>query len=341
MPPGVSIVIPARNEERALGRCLDSLLCQDYHEFELIVVNDQSTDQTAEIVRTHAAQDSRVHCVNITTLPPGWTGKNHALARGVSEATAEWLLFTDADTWHAPHALGEHLKYAQAHDIDLLSISPDQECVSVWEKLLQPTVFETFTHWFSYRRINDHKDEQAAGNGQYLMFRRSFYHSIGGHEAVKGCIIEDVELARQTKGAGGTLWFAPARGNVRTRMYHGLREIWQGWAKNLYLLQGKNLPGMLSISIRSVVFDIVPIATLLAGTWFGIHVGILAIAATALITRWRVLQQAWRRLGFDAKYSFLYPLGSGLFLGMLWHSALIHSRGYGVVWKGRICKEPS
>ncbi|HIN33181.1 MAG TPA: glycosyltransferase [Nitrospirales bacterium] len=341
MPPGVSIIVPARNEERSLGRCLDSLLAQDYPDFELIVVDDQSTDCTADLIASRTNQDSRIRSLRVTSLPDGWTGKNYALARGVCEAQGEWLLFTDADTDHAPHALRENLAFAQRHHIDMLSMTPDQECVSVWEKLLQPTIFETLSHWFSYRRINDQRDEQAAGNGQYIMIRRSLYDSIGGHEGIKGCILEDVELARRAKRAGGKLWFAPAQGKIRVRMYHTFAEIWNGWAKNLYLLQGRSMRGLLRTSARITLLDVAPATVLILGTWYGIHAGLLAIAGMMLMVRWAKLHRRWRELGFDTHYAPLHPLGSGIFIGLLWYSAMRHEGGFGIAWKGRQCKEPT
>ncbi len=339
MPPSISIIVPARNEERTLGRCLDSLLAQDYGDFELIVVDDQSTDHTADLITRRTTQDSRIRSLRITSLPAGWTGKNYALACGVCEAHGAWLLFTDADTWHAPHALRENLSFAQHHHISILSMSPDQECVSAWEKLLQPTIFETLNYWFSYRRINDPRDEQAAGNGQYIMIRRSLYDTIGGHESIKGCILEDVELARRAKHTGGTLWFAPAQGKVRVRMYHTLTEIWNGWAKNLYLLQDRSTWRLLRTSARTILLDIAPTAILMFGTWHSIHTALLAIAGITLIARWRNLRQRWQELGFDTQYALFHPIGSGIFLGLLWYSAIRHKGGFGIAWKGRLCKE--
>ena len=340
MPPTVSIIVPVRNEERSLGRCLDSLLAQDYQSFELIVVDDQSTDLTADLIASQSAQDPRIRSLQITNLPMGWTGKNYALARGVCEAQGEWLLFTDADTWHAPYALTETLHFAQHHHIDMLSMSPDQECVGAWEKLLQPTIFETLSHWFSYRRINDQRDEQAAANGQYILTRRSFYAAIGGHEDVKERILEDVELARRAKHAGGRLWFTPAQGKVRVRMYHTFAEIWNGWAKNLYLLQDQSTQSLLQTSARIALTNVAPATVLTLGTWYSLHPGFLAIAWLILIGRWSVLHHRWRALGFETQYAPFHPVSSGIFLGLLWYSAMRHIGGLGVAWKGRLCKEP-
>tara|TARA_B100000315_G_scaffold260775_1_gene325094 strand:- start:10380 stop:11405 length:1026 start_codon:yes stop_codon:yes gene_type:complete len=337
--PSVSIIVPARNEERALGRCLDSLLAQNYEDFELIVVDDQSTDHTPDLISTRTSQDSRIRNLRITNLPAGWTGKNHALACGAHNAHGKWLLFTDADTWHAPHSLKDNLTFAQYHHIDILSMSPDQECVSVSEKLLQPTIFSTLSYWFAYCHINDPQDEQAAGNGQYIMIRRSLYKTIGGHEKIKGCILEDVELARRAKRAGGTLWFAPAQGKVRVRMYHTLKEIWNGWAKNLYLLQKQSPQSLLRTSTHIILLDIAPTAILMLSTWYSIHTALLVTAGIMLIARWHNLCQQWRKLGFDTQYTTFYPIGSSLFLGLLWYSAILHKGGFRIVWKGRFCKE--
>ena len=340
MSPSVSIIVPARNEARSLGRCLDSLLAQDYSDIELIVVDDQSTDGTADIIAKRVTQDARVRSVRVTDLPAGWTGKNYALSRGMHHADGEWLVFTDADTWHAPHALTDTMDFARLHHIDMLSMSPDQECVGMWEKLLQPAIFETLSHWFPYRRTNDAQDEQAAGNGQYIMIRRSVYTMIGGHEGVRAYVLEDVELARRVKHAGGKLWFSPAHGRVRVRMYHSFAEIWGGWAKNLYLLQNQSTSGgLLQTSTRITLFDILPSTMLVLGMWYNAHTGLLAVAGVLIVARWSSLHRRWRALGFDTQLTPLHPVGSGILLGLLWYSAMRHKGGLGVTWKGRVYKE--
>jgi len=340
VPPTVSIIVPARNEERTLFQCLTSLLMQDYHDFELIVVNDQSTDQTLNLITAQEAQDARVRSLTITTLPEGWTGKNHALSRGTQEAKGEWLLFTDADTYHMASTLRETLEFAQRQQLDMLSLSPDQECVGFWEQLLQPTIFETLSHWFSYQRINNQDDPQAASNGQYILIKQSFYNMLGGHHAIQQSILEDVELAQRTKRAGGKLWFAPAHGKVRVRMYNTFKEIWNGWAKNLYLLQKQGQEHLFETSMRIILFDITPGIILTLGAWFGIPLSILVLAGVLLLVRGLMLTVRWQTLGFATHYAPLYPLGSSLVLLLLWYSAIRHIGNFGVSWKGRLCKDP-
>src|SRR5215467_8607429 len=247
--PQVSVIIPARNEEASLGTCLESSVSQSGVNFEIIVVNDHSTDRTREI----AASFPSVRVIEAGPLPSGWTGKNNAVATGAREAQGEWLLFTDADTVHLPGSLQRALAEAAEHKADMISYSPEQIAVTFWEMAVLPVVFAELARQFPPSKVSDPRSPQAAANGQFLFIRRQVYDAIGGHAAVASEILEDVALARRIKAAGYKLRFRYSE-SVRTRMYRNFAQLREGWTKNLALLFPR--PGWLAA--KSLVLWAVP-----------------------------------------------------------------------------------
>ena len=181
------------------------------HLRELIVVDDASTDRTAEILAGLGREFPLLRTVRLESLPAGWMGKSHAAAAGAETATGEWLLFTDADTEHLPGSLEAMLGRAREEKADLLSLSPGQQTVTWWEKSIIPYVFIELARMFPFEEVSDPASPQAAANGQYLLVRRSVYNEIGGFAAVRGEILDDVALARLVKQRGGRLVFCRAR----------------------------------------------------------------------------------------------------------------------------------
>jgi len=235
--PEVSVIVPARNEEASLRTCLESLVSQSGVEFEIIVVDDHSTDRTREIALSFAAAaGSRLRVVEAGPLPAGWTGKNNAVVTGVHQARGEWLLFTDADTVHLPGSLARAIAEAKEHRVDMLSYSPEQIAVTFWEMAVLPVVFAELARQYPPSKVSDPNSPAAAANGQYILVKREVYDAVGGHAAVAGEILEDVALARAFKAAGKGIRFCHAAGAVRTRMYRNWSQLRDGWTKNLALL---------------------------------------------------------------------------------------------------------
>ena len=230
--PLVSIIVPARNEEACLATCLDSLVAQTGISFEIIVVDDDSTDRTAEIARSFPG----VKLVPAGPLPDNWTGKNNAMSAGAKVAKGKWLLFTDADTVHQPGSLARAVTEAQQHGAALLSYSPQQEVRGFWEKAVMPVIFAELATTYPPEAVNDPASPIAAANGQYLMISREAYDAVGGHAAVAGDLLEDVALVRLVKGSGRKIFFRYSGDAVRTRMYRSFAQLREGWTKNLALL---------------------------------------------------------------------------------------------------------
>lgn len=235
----LSVIIPARNEEDSIARAVESLALQP-ETGEIIVVNDQSTDRTPSILNDLAAHYPKLKIMNTCELPAGWVGKNFAVATGAAAAAGDWLLFTDADTFHFPGSAQHALNDAIARHADLVSYSPEQETASFWERSLIPQVYFVLARRYSFDRVNDASLPDAAANGQFLMIRKEVYQAVGGHREIADAILEDVAFARRVKQQGYQLYFASGRGIVRTRMYRSFEAMWQGWTKNLYLLIGNS-----------------------------------------------------------------------------------------------------
>src|SRR5437899_10018778 len=230
--PEVSIIVPARNEEPCLRACLESLLAQGGVSSEIIVVNDASTDRTGEIAHSF----SGVKVIDPGPLPMGWTGKNHALTTGAQQARGEWLLFTDADTFHRPGSLARSLAEAKKHGAALLSYSPEQEVHGFWEKAVMPVIFAELAATYRPSQVSDPASPAAAANGQYLLISREAYDAVGGHAAVATSLLEDVALARAMKASGRKIFFRFGGDAIRTRMYRSFAQLREGWTKNLALL---------------------------------------------------------------------------------------------------------
>lgn len=239
----VSVIVPARNEEASLGACLESLVTQSGIDFEVIVVDDNSTDRTKEVARSYAT--SRVADVltrpSVTVipappLPTGWTGKNNAMSAGANIAQGKWLLFTDADTVHKPGSLECAVAEAEQHGAALLSYSPEQEVRGFWEKAVMPVIFAELAATYPPKKVSDPAFPIAAANGQYLLISREAYGAINGHTRIAGTLLEDVGMARLVKSSGRKIFFRYGGDAVRTRMYRNWAQMKEGWTKNLALL---------------------------------------------------------------------------------------------------------
>ncbi|MGH9530670.1 MAG: glycosyltransferase family 2 protein [Terriglobales bacterium] len=326
--PTVSIIVPARNEEACLGRCLESLVAQTGVSFEIIVVNDGSTDRTGEIAESFAG----VRVINAPPLRAGWTGKNSAVFAGANEARGAWLLFTDADTVHYAGSLARAIAEAQQHSASLLSYSPEQEVHSFWEKALMPVIFAELAATYRPAQVSDPASPAAAANGQYLLITRDTYDAVGGHKTVASNLLEDVDLARAVKASGRKLRFRYGGDAVRTRMYRSIAQLREGWTKNLALL----FPSPLRLAaLRFAEFTVFS-GTAIAACVSAIHgESLTSVVATgiaaSLYSRFLLrIRKAHFRFGANLLSIFGLPLFSYLLI----RSQLCHKKGQ-VNWKGR------
>ena len=326
--PVVSVMVPARNEVECLGECLQSLVEQEGVGFEVVVVDDGSTDRTREIAESFAG----VLVVDAGLLPAGWSGKNNALTAGVRQAKGEWLLFTDADTVHRPGSLAGALAEARAQGAALLSYSPEQEVHGFWERAVMPVVFAELAGKYRPVEVSDPRSAVAAANGQYLLVSREAYEAVGGHAAIAGDLLEDVALARAVKRSGRKIFFRYGGDAVRTRMYRSFGQMREGWTKNLALL----FPSPLRLAwLRLTEFVLIVGSGAVAGrlgakdrAGAAIAMGVLCVVLYGLFLR-RI-----RQAHFSWSSDALAVVGLPMFSYLLLRSKVAHREGK-VSWKGR------
>jgi hypothetical protein len=324
----VSAIVPARNEERTIGQAVRSLAEQPEIQ-EIVVVNDQSSDGTGEILRRLAAEQPKLRACEAGPLPAGWVGKNHAAWLGAQRAECDWLLFTDADAVHLRGSAARALAEAKSFGADLVSYSPGQEMHTWWERALIPCIFCRLSQLYSYAVINDPDSPAAAANGQYLLIRRKAYEQIGGHAAVHDEVLEDVALARLAKSAGFRLHFGLGDHICRVRMYSSFQAMWEGWSKNLLPLVSWS--GQRVTRELLSVMPWIPLLCLLLTPW---HVVFGALGFLLLAGRHASYAAQLRKNRFPLSSVLYYLVGVGLYCAALLASDWGYARGK-IAWKGR------
>ncbi|HEV8320886.1 MAG TPA: glycosyltransferase family A protein [Myxococcota bacterium] len=339
-PARVSVVVAAKDEEANIEACLRSVLAQDHPRFELLVVNDRSTDATGTILQRLSEEfGGRMRVLTVERLPEGWGGQNHALRQGVSATSGEWLCFTDADCrWDSPRTLAVACAETLAHRADLFSLLPRMEAPTIWEKLYVPVCCLVFLMRLRLGDVNRADRPAAYANGAFMMARRAAYEALGGHERVRGEVNDDVALARHAKAAGYRVRVAGNSGLVRTRMYGSPRQAWNGWTRNFLgtLQSGRALAAALAATLALFVlpwagFAACAALALRAGpSWNG---AALAWGAALLATHagmWVV----YATFGCPAAASLLYLAGA-IFVAGVAASALGRAvRKTRTVWHG-------
>lgn len=352
LPPAdpvlISVCIPARNEERNIGRCVEALLAQTYPNYEIIVLDDRSTDSTPEILKTLAEisnlREGQLEIINGSNLPAGWAGKPHALTQAASMARGEWLCFIDADTFVTPDALAAVYAKAIETKADLFTIMTNQIMGTFWERAVLPLVMLALSVGFSPRKVNDPNRKDAIANGQFIFIKRDVYEAVGGHEAIKRSIVEDKDLAMLVKCKGYRLVVAAGRKVASTRMYTSLAEMWEGWTKNIYLGlkddRGLLLLGVFGAFLAFTAALLLPawviwgvILTVAGSGLEGFVVLVEALLLWVYLIYWRV--RASRGMDIPIWYALTVPLGAGVFASMMVTSAWNVLSGKGVTWKGR------
>jgi chlorobactene glucosyltransferase len=338
--PLVSILVPARNEEINIKNCLTSLLEQDYPNLEVIVLNDNSEDKTGEILKSVQQNYPRLKIISGKSLIKGWTGKTYACKQLAEEAKGKWLLFTDADTTHNKSSLREAMHIALYRKADLLSVFPKNEMKTFPEKLIMPmlyfTSFVLLPHYFV-----DKKGfvKFAMAVGPFMLFRRSAYDKIGGHESVKYSILEDVNIAKKIKEAGLHLVVADGQSGCSVRMYRNFREIWNGFSKNIFAGFNYSTPMLFIIDILYLILFFLPflflVLYLISGS-IDTRATILVIVQVIILYLIRILLSLKFKLGLIS--TLLHPLGALLVPVIAFNSWRWIASGTGAKWKGRVYK---
>jgi len=336
--PLVSVLIPARNEERNILRLMESLLSQNYENLEIIVLDDQSTDRTREFLERLKEQKAakRIKILEGKALPRGWMGKNFACHQLAQEAHGEILLFLDADTWLAPEAIKAGLSALYETQSDFLSLLPTEVTGTIWEKMIIPFMHFAPMCLLPFRLIRTNPNPLISmAVGQFMMFRRAAYFKIGGHASVKGEVVEDIMLARRIKEFGLTPLFLDGNSLVFCRMYRNLKEVWLGFSKFLFaVFQFRLLPLILVMGVFDALF-LFPFFYL-----FRIFLkGDYPVLAELLIFL-QVMAIIWLRLRHSLRFqsrgdALLHPFSLIHINLIALFSVFLHISGIGVIWKGR------
>jgi chlorobactene glucosyltransferase len=253
----ISVLVPARNEEANLGRCLDSLLAQSYPELEILVMDDDSTDGTWALLQDYAVRHpERIRVFRNDRLPPGWVGKCWACSRLAEQATGRWLAFVDADTFHHPDSIRRAVQEARRRGSSLVSYVPDLVLGSLAEKIGVPVITFAFYLLFPMGAVRWLKSRYAAmAVGTFLLVRRETYERIGGHAGLRHDIVEDVSMARAVKESGEPVDLLDGTGLLYTRFYHSAREVWNGFSKAAFGAFGFSfLPYILTLVFAYALF---------------------------------------------------------------------------------------
>lgn len=338
----VTIVIPARNESETIETVVRSILASSYRPFELLVVDDRSTDDTAAVVERLAAGDARLRLVPGEPLPEGWYGKPWACFQGARAGTGDVLLFTDADTRHEPELLGRAVAALGRERADLVTVAPHQRCVTFWERVVMPQIWLLLGIRYHPRRVNGARRERdVIANGQFILTTREAYEAAGTHAAVRHEVAEDLALAQAYFRHGRRVHFAFAERLMETRMYQGLASLVEGWSKNVYLGGRQSFPeepalrGLVPVMLLAALgFWLLPPLALLAGA-LGAGVGSLsqaAIAAVGLsVLFWGLISHGMK---IPVAYGLLYPLGALTAIYIVLRSTWRGARR--VEWRGRV-----
>jgi chlorobactene glucosyltransferase len=337
----VSVIIPARNEAATIETAVCSVLATTYRPVELLVVDDRSSDNTAGIVERLGREDPRIRVIRGEELPEGWYGKAWACIQGYRRAGGELLLFTDADTLHGPELLAHAVGALLQEKADLVTVAPLQRCVTFWERIIMPQIWLLLGLRFHPRAVNRaRRARDVIANGQFILATREGYEAVGTHAAVRHEVAEDLALAQAYLRHGRRIHFAFAHTLMETRMYRSLRELLEGWSKNVYLggrasfpeepVRRALVPVMLGLAL---LFWLIPpmAAALLMATGGPAGLTAAALVATALsVLFWMLICYG---MAIPAGYALGFPLGAIMTLYIVARSTWRGGRR--VEWRGR------
>ena len=338
--PKVSIILPARNEEEFIGKCLDSLIKQDYENYEIIVIDDSSEDKTGKIILEYAKKSSKIIPVSAKPKPDGWIGKNWACMEGYRKATGELLLFTDADTKHSKNVLSLAVSHLISFNLDALSAIPKMLTFDFWTKITLPMI-STFLHTrFSALNVNNPSKKTGYFFGSFFILKKKTYEEVGMHEGVKQEIIEDGALGKKVKELG-----------YKMKMVRGDHLIDAVWARDkitlwnalkrlmvpLYLQNGKIAIGIFFavLFLLFIPFPIFAISILLPAETISAKMLCISAAIASILIYTGAIIEVKIGLKLRLVYALFAPLG-GLVVVLGFLSGLIQAKSdSSVTWKER------
>ncbi len=343
--PLVSILVPARNEERrVLNAALSSMLGQDYGNYEIVAVDDRSTDRTGEMLRAIADANERLRVVNGAELPAGWLGKPHAMQQALAASHGEWVLATDADMIFERRAVRTAVAQALAGKYDAVTFIPRVICLTFWERVFMPVFGWFMIMALPVHRVNNPKRREAIGIGGFFLMRREALKRVGEYKAVCAEVAEDLRMAEALKRSGARLRVEYAPDLTATRMQTNFGEIWEGFTKNLFAGAEFSLLKAMAGGFGVLIFAVAPVFVAFLCASIGIISGaqlgtgwvrVFVPATLVWIIQVSIFAIVNKRCDVPVAYAFTVPLGHALFVAILANSAIKIATGSGVTWKGR------
>ncbi len=331
--PLISVLVPARNEERKIKDCILSLLKQDYPNLEIIVLDDNSKDRTYEIVKEISKANKKLKVLKGKVLPEHWTGKNWACYQLFQASKGEWLAFTDADTIHKPNSISSAHRVAIKNDSQFVTYIPGLITKKLSEGLILPIMHFSFLCLFPLGLINRLKDPRISlGIGPFMFFRKDFYYKIGGHKYIKNEIVDDIILARNVKKSMGKISIVDGSDTLEVRFYRGFKEIWKGFSKNAYgVFENSPFIVLITITVNYFLF-IYPYFLFIKSLNTKNFISISAFQVT-IISAMKILLAI--RFNTSIFLGLLHPLSCIIFLLILINSFRLWVVEKGVEWKDR------
>lgn len=338
--PKVSIILPARNEEEFITKCLDSLVDQDYENYEIIAIDDRSEDRTGQIISSFAQKNSKIIHVTAEPKPENWMGKNWACFEGFKRSAGELLLFTDADTKHSKKMVSLSVSHLLSENLDALTVIPKMLCLDFWTRVTLP-MLSTFLHTrFSALRVNDPSKKTGYFFGSFFIIKRKAYESVGTHEGVKGELVEDGALGKKVKESGFKMKMVRAEHLLEAVWARDLPTLWHA-LKRLVIplyLQNKKMAVGIFFAVLFLLFMPFPILTYAAsfansGTSFSLLFSISVITAGLLYIA--AILEAKKGLGLGLVHALLGPIGSFMIVVGFASGILQVKSNKALMWRGR------
>ena len=335
--PKVSVILPARNEQQFIGKCLESLRAQDYPDYEIVCVDDSSEDETGAIIAGHAAESARVVHVTAAPKPDGWMGKNWACSQGYARSSGELLLFTDSDTVHAPGAISAAASQLLHEGLDALTGIPRIKAPEFWTRVTLPVV-SVFLHTrFSALRVNDPSKKTGYFFGSFFIIRKETYESVGTHEGVRHEIVEDGALGAKVKAAGHRMKMARAEHLVEAVWARDGSTLWEAMKRLMVPLYLQSPPLASGILAAVSALLLAPFVVLACAVWApgdsGAALLAASAAASALVYAGTAMESAHLKSGL--LHALFAPLGA-LVVVAGFAAGLVRARGRNSVsWRGR------
>lgn len=337
-PPLISILIPARNEEKNIKRCLRSLIRQDYPNIEIIVLDDNSADKTASVVSDYAKKNKKIKLISGKPLPFGWLGKSFACQQLADASNGRYILFTDADTLHFKNSVSSAFAAMLANNLDAVSIFARQITVTIHERMMVP-----FANYFLLSFLplllvlRSKKQLFCTAIGQFMLFKKSIYQKIGGHRSVKKEILEDIHISKQVKKHGFKFMIFDGKNNFYCRMYRSLGGVIKGYSKVLAAVFDYNIYLQGTVTVLVFLFYLVPFISLPLGIfifdWPQVIINLIILQVIIILAIKTILTVRFKDRISDI---FLYPFSVVYLLLISIHSMVKSKSASGVYWKGRI-----